>query len=341
LRGLQEKGMNDRSRTASNDVWPREARATSRDTIDIDVVGVPMDCGADRRGVDMGPSAIRYAGLGSGLAALGHRVHDLGNIPVPLSETASLGSSRLKYLEAMIPALQQLAERVTASVAAGHTTLTLGGDHSLAVGSITGAAKGRRLGLVWVDAHADFNDPETTPSGNVHGMPLAALCGIGDERLVTLGGRYNRRPKIDPRHIALVAARDLDPGERVLMREAGISVYSMDAIDRLGIHEVMQRAISVAQGGDGTPNTDGIYVSFDIDAVDPTFAPGVGTPCNGGLTYREAHLAVEMLAETGRVVGMDMVEVNPILDRENQTGELARELILSAFGKRIWQDALR
>jgi arginase len=303
----------------------------------IDIVGVPMDCGADRRGVDMGPSAIRYAGLSEGLRRLGHDVNDLGNIEVPLSETVPLGSSRLKYLDAIIPALQRVAETITSSVERGRATLALGGDHSLAVGSIIGATRSRRLGLVWVDAHADFNDAETTPSGNVHGMPLAAVCGLGDERLVTLGGRYGSEPKIDPQNIALVAARDLDPGERDLMRAAGIQVFSMDQIDRLGIFEVMQRAIRVAQGGHrGAPETDGIYVSFDIDAVDPTFAPGVGTPCGGGLTYREAHLAVELLAETRRIVGMDMVEVNPILDRINATGELARELILSAFGKRIW-----
>jgi arginase len=307
--------------------------------MNIDIIGVPMDCGADRRGVDMGPSAIRYAGLADGLARLGHDVRDLGNIAVPLSETVPRGSSRMKYLDAIIPPLQALAERIAASVDDGHATLTLGGDHSLAVGSIIGSTRRRRLGLVWVDAHADFNDAETTPSGNVHGMPLAAICGIGDERLVTLDGRYDGAPKIDPRNVALVAARDLDPGERLLMREAGIKVFSMDAIDRLGVFEVMQRAIRVACGGHGdAPETQGIYVSFDIDAVDPTYAPGVGTPCSGGLTYREAHLAVEMLAATGHVVGMDMVEVNPILDRSNATGALARELILSAFGKRIWYD---
>jgi arginase len=310
--------------------------------MEIDIIGVPMDCGADRRGVDMGPSAIRYAGLAEGLTGIGHQVYDLGNIDVPLSETAPLGSNRLKYLDAIVPTLQKLAERVTTCVLQGHATLSLGGDHSLAVGSIIGATRTRRLGLVWVDAHGDFNTADTTPSGNVHGMPLAAICGLGDERLITLGGRFSTEPKIDPRNIAVVAARDLDVGERELMLEAGLHVFSMDTIDRLGIFEVMQRAIRIAQGGsDGAPDTDGIYVSFDIDAVDPTYAPGVGTPCSGGLTYREAHLAVEMLAETGRVVGMDMVEVNPILDRINATGELARELILSAFGKRIWHGERR
>jgi arginase len=310
--------------------------------MEIDIIGVPMDCGADRRGVDMGPSAIRYAGLAEGLIGIGHQIYDLGNIDVPLRETAPLGSNRLKYLDAIVPTLQKLAERVTTSVLQGHATLLLGGDHSLAVGSIIGATRNRRLGLVWVDAHGDFNTADTTPSGNVHGMPLAAVCGLGDERLITLGGRHSTDPKVDPRNVAVVAARDLDPGERELMQEAGLHVFSMDTIDRLGIFEVMQRAIRVAQGGsDGAPDTEGIYVSFDIDAVDPTYAPGVGTPCNGGLTYREAHLAVEMLAETGRVVGMDMVEVNPILDRINATGELARELILSAFGKRIWHGERR
>ncbi len=306
--------------------------------MDIDIIGVPMDCGADRRGVDMGPSAIRYAGLSAGLKALGHDVRDLGNILVPPTDTLTAGELRLKYLDAIVPVLQQVAERVACSDSEGRTSVVLGGDHSLAVGSIAGASHGKRLGLVWLDAHGDFNDAETSPSGNVHGMPLSALCGFGDRRLVTLDGRYGPEARLDPRNVAVVAARDLDHGERALMREAGIHVFSMEAIDRDGIAAVMARAIDVASGGAGPAETDGIYVSFDIDAVDPMYAPGVGTPARGGLTFREAHMAVEMLADTGRIAGMDMVEVNPILDRINATGELAVDLILSAFGRRIWRE---
>ncbi len=299
----------------------------------IDIIGVPMDFGAGRRGVDMGPSAIRYAGLAGELKALGHTVRDLGNILVPQAETCEVGDLRLKYLEPIVGVEQRLAEQVAASVGAGHACVVLGGDHSIALGSVSGAARHRRLGLVWLDTHGDFNTDETTPSGNIHGMALAALCGYGDERLVTLGGTVGREPKVSPHNVALIGTRDLDPGERMLMREAGITVYSMEAIDRYGIGEVVRRAIDVASSG-----TDGIYVSLDLDMVDPTDAPGVGTPSPGGLTYREAHLAVEMLAETGRVVALDLVEVNPILDQINMTGKLAVQLALSAFGKRVWGD---
>jgi arginase len=297
----------------------------------IDIIGVPLDFGAGRRGVDMGPSAIRYAGLAGELEALGHTVRDLGNIPVPQAEICEVGDLRLKYLEPIVGVEQRLAEEVSSSVGAGHACLVLGGDHSIALGSVSGAARHRKLGLVWLDTHGDFNTHETTPSGNIHGMALAALCGYGDERLVTLGGTVGREPRVPPQNVALIGTRDLDPGERVLMREAGVSVYSMEAIDRYGIGEVVRRAIDVASTG-----TDGIYVSLDLDVLDPTCAPGVGTPSPGGLTYREANLAVEMLAETGRVVGLDLVEVNPILDQVNTTATLAVQLALSAFGKRVW-----
>lgn len=297
----------------------------------IDIIGVPLDLGAGRRGVDMGPSAIRYAGLAGELDALGHTVRDLGNVPVPQAETCAVGDLRLKYLDPIVGVQQRLAETVSDSVGAGHACLVLGGDHSIALGSVSGAARHRRLGLVWIDTHGDFNTHETTPSGNIHGMALAALCGYGDERLLTLGGAVGREPKVSPHNVALIGTRDLDPGERGLMREAGVSVHSMEAIDRYGIGEVVRRAIAVASTG-----TDGIYVSLDLDVLDPTHAPGVGTPSPGGLTYREANLAVEMLAETGRLVGLDLVEVNPILDQVNTTGRLAVQLALSAFGKRVW-----
>jgi arginase len=300
--------------------------------LNVDVIGVPIDYGAGRRGVDMGPSAIRYTGLRAGLEALGHRVTDLGNVEVPPSETLVPGAAPLRYLEPIVAVLERVAARVAATAAMGHVPLVLGGDHSIALGSVTGAARDRRLGLVWLDTHGDFNTAETTPSGNVHGMPLAALCGYGDPRLVTLGGAYGAQAKVAPENVAVVGARDLDDGERRLMREAGIHVFSMEAIDRAGIGEVMRRAIEVAARG-----TVGIWVSLDLDVMDPMYAPGVGTPHPGGLTFREAHLAVEMLAETGRVAGLDVVEVNPVLDRANVTAALAVELVLSAFGKRIWE----
>jgi arginase len=297
----------------------------------IDLIGVPLDFGAGRRGVDMGPSAIRYAGLRQGLESLGHHVTDHGNIAVPLAETCAEGDPKLKYLDPIVDVGQRLADRVAQSMADGHLPLVLGGDHSLSLGSVMGAARGHKLGLIWLDAHGDFNTHATTPSGNIHGMPLAAICGYGASSLVTLGGAERDGAKVDPHNIAVVGARDIDPEERKLLQSSGVAVYSMEAVDRLGIKEVMHRAIEIACRG-----TDGIYLSLDLDGIDPMFAPGVGTPVTGGLTFREAHLAVELLAETKRLVGMDLVEVNPILDRTNMTAELAVQLALSAWGKRIW-----
>lgn len=300
----------------------------------IDLIGVPLDFGAGRRGVDMGPSAIRYADLQQALEALGHPVTDLGNIPVPVRESCPPGDSTLKYLEPIVLVQVALADRVAGSMVQGHFPLVLGGDHSLSAGSVMGALRHRRLGLIWLDAHGDFNTHETSLSGNIHGMPLAALCGRGAEPLVTLAGREALGPKLQPRNVSVVGVRDLDTEERTLMRAAGVNVWSMEAVDRLGIHEVMRRAVAAAADG-----TDGIWLSLDLDVIDPTFAPGVGTPVMGGLTYREAHLAVELVAETGRLEGMDLVEVNPILDRENTTGKLAVQLAASALGKRIWDAA--
>lgn len=299
----------------------------------IDVIGVPLDFGAGRRGVDMGPSAIRYAGLCQGLTGLGHDVIDRGNIAVPLAETCDEGDPRLKYMEPIIDVAQRLSEQVARTMAEGRVPLVLGGDHSMSLGSVMGAARGRKLGLIWLDAHGDFNTHETTPSGNIHGMPLAALCGYGAPALVTLGGTQPAGAAIDPHNIAIIGARDLDQHEKTLLREAGVAVFSMEAIDKLGINEVLHRAIDIA-----CRDTDGIYLSLDIDGVDPMFAPGVGTPVAGGLTFREAHLVVEQLAGTGRIIGMDVVEVNPILDKVNMSGELAVKLTLSAFGKRIWEE---
>ncbi len=299
--------------------------------MDIDLIGVPLDFGAGRRGVDMGPSAIRYADLQPALEALGHHVTDLGNIVVPVRESCPPGDPTLKYLEPIVEVQARLADRVSESMERGHVPLVLGGDHSLAAGSVMGALRHRRLGLIWLDAHGDFNTDQTSLSGNIHGMPLAALCGRGADALVTLGGREALGPKVRPENVAVVGVRDLDADERLLMRASGVHVFSMEAVDRLGISEVMRRATEAAGAG-----TDGIWLSLDVDVIDPTFAPGVGTPVPGGLTFREAHLAVELVAETGRLAGMDVVEVNPILDRENMTGKLAVQLAASAMGKRIW-----
>jgi arginase len=299
--------------------------------MDIDIIGIPIDLGADRRGVDMGPSAIRYARLQPQLEAMGHVVRDEGNLEVPIAEMCSINEPTLKYIDCIVPMARRAAGAVATSIQAGHFPLVLGGDHSIALGSIRGAARIKKPGLIWVDAHADFNTPQTTPSGNIHGMPLAALCGLGDSRLVQLWDEST--PVIDPRQVAIIGARDLDPGEKENLRDAGVLVLGMEQIDRMGMFQAMRSAI-----GHISPGTDGLYLSFDVDSLDPRHAPGVGTPVAGGLTYREAHLACEMVAETGKLMGIDMVEVNPILDTQNQTGELAVALILSALGRRVWND---
>ncbi len=297
----------------------------------VDIIGVPIDLGADRRGVDMGPSAIRSAHLRKQLELLGCEVQDKGNLEVLIAEMCNADEPKMKYVDCIVAMARRAAEAVANSMQAGHFPLVLGGDHSVALGSINGAAKVKKVGVIWVDAHADFNTPATTPSGNIHGMPLAALCGLGDPRLVQLWDAPV--PALDPRNVAIIAARDLDPGEKVNLREAGVLVIGMEQIDRIGMFEAVQRAIArVSQ------DTDGIYLSFDLDSLDPRHAPGIGTPVAGGLTYREALLTCELLAETKKLVGLDMVEVNPILDTENQTAELAVTLILSALGRRVWSD---
>jgi arginase len=295
----------------------------------IDIIGVPIDLGADRRGVDMGPSAIRYAQLQQGLEKLGYQVEDKGNVEAPIAETCTITDPKLKYIDCIIPMARRVAGAVAASVQAEHLPLVLGGDHSLSLGSIRGAAKRKKIGVLWVDAHADFNTPETTPSGNIHGMPLAALCGLGDQRLVQLWEEAT--PVIDPGHVAILGARDLDEGEKRNLSQAGVTVMGMEQIDRLGLVACMEQAIERV-----TRNVDGLYLSFDMDVMDPRHAPGVGTPVAGGLTYREAHLICELVAETGKLAGMDVVEVNSILDVQNQTALLAVEFILSALGKRVW-----
>lgn len=295
----------------------------------ICVIGAPIDLGADRRGVDIGPRAIRYAGLSEQLQRLGHSIHDVGNLTVPFAEGQQAGNPHLKYLEPIVQVSDELARLVTTTLQAREFPLVLGGDHSIALGSISGVARVHQpLGVLWIDAHADFNTEETTPSGNIHGMILSALAGLGTQRLTHIGGWA---PKIDPARIAIVGARDLDEGEKNLLRAHHVHVFTMSDIDRRGIANIMRQAIQIV-GANGAP----IHLSLDMDSLDPREAPGVGTPVRGGLSYREAHFSMEMVAETGRVVSMDVVEVNSILDRENTTALLAVELVLSALGKKIF-----
>ncbi|GCE18380.1 arginase [Dictyobacter kobayashii] len=294
----------------------------------IRVIGAPIDLGADRRGVDIGPRAIRYAGLTEQLQRLGHSVNDVGNINIPLPENQPTGNPRLKYLEPITKLAEELSGTVSDALQDEEFPLILGGDHSMSLGSISGVARVHKdVGVIWVDAHADFNVEDTTPSGNIHGMILAALAGIGDEHLVNVGGWA---PKVDKNKIVIVGARDLDEGEQKLLREHNIHVFTMSDLDRRGISYVMQEAIEIAGANNGP-----IHLSLDMDSLDPREAPGVGTPVRGGLSYREAHFAMEMLAESQRLVSMDVVEVNSILDRENTTAQLAVELTLSALGKKI------
>lgn len=297
----------------------------------IDIIGVPSDLGADRRGVDMGPSAIRYAHLRQKLEGLGYTVQDLGNVEVAIAETCTITDARLKYIDCIVPMARRTAGAVATSIQAAHFPLVLGGDHSLSLGSIRGAARIKSVGVIWVDAHADFNTEATTPSGNIHGMPLAALCGLGDRRLSQIWDEA--QPAIDPARVAIIGARDLDPGEKANLREAGVMVMGMEQIDRLGIVAAVEKAIERV-----SRDVEALYLSFDMDVMDPRHAPGVGTPVQAGLTQREGHVACELVGETGKLIGMDMVEVNPILDLQNQTGALAVELVLSALGKRIWHD---
>jgi arginase len=303
-------------------------KGEERKTVNIHIIGVPSDLGASKRGSDMGPNAIRYAGLEERLRELGHTVVDEGNLPVPLRETPPFSNPKLKNLESILTVCETLATRVEHVYAAGGFPLIIGGDHSLTLGSATGAARARgSIGVLWVDAHGDFNTDETSPSGNIHGMPLAALVGRGDKRLVELG---DFSPKVDPAHIAIIGAHDIDATERALLRQACIHVFTMKEIDREGMRAIMAQALEITASG-----TNGLHVSFDMDAVDPNIAPGVGTRVTGGLTYREAHLLMELIYDSGKMTSLDLVEVNPILDHENHTANLAVEFALSAFGKSI------
>lgn len=299
---------------------------------EVELIGVPCDFGAGRRGVDMGPSALRYAGLAAGLQALGHSVLDPGDLQlVHVPAGRAEPEPRLRHLAEVLAMSRQIAERTAASVARGSLPLVLGGDHSVALGAVCGAAHSRTLGVLWVDAHGDFNTVESSPSGNIHGMPLAALCGLGDKRLSALGARV---PAVQPQHVALLGVRSLDAGEHALLKSAGVAVYDMAHIDRFGMAASVEAALAHMLG-----NCDGLYFSLDVDALDPVYAPGVGTPVPGGLSYREAHLACELVAASGRLLAMDVVEVNPVLDEHNRTAQVAVDLVLSALGKRVWEPA--
>ncbi len=276
----------------------------------------------------MGPSAIRCARLADRLARLGTQVRDVGNIEVPVAESRD-GGGRVRFLDEIVEVCTGLSRRVADALGRGCLPLVLGGDHSVAMGSLAGRARaGRSGGVIWVDAHADFNTDRTSPSGNVHGMPLAAACGHGADGLVALAGGA----AVAHEHVVLVGTRSVDREEGLLLREAGIRVYSMRDIDERGMAEVMREAMARASAGGG----QGIHVSLDLDVLDPVFAPGVGTPVAGGLTYREAQLAMEMLADSRLVCGLDVVEVNPALDERNRTAQLAVDLVASALGERIW-----
>jgi arginase len=298
----------------------------------IRIIGVPMDLGASRRGVDMGPSALRVAGLQARIKQLGCKVEDIGNISVKQPEEMSYGEKRAKYLAEIADACKDLGNMVEKTLEENQVPIVLGGDHSIAAGSLSGVAshfkkKDKRIGLIWLDAHGDINTPESSPSGNVHGMPLAAAMGYGAVELVEL---LDFKPKVEPQNISLVGIRDLDSQEKKLAKKSGVHVFTMRDIDERGMREVMSDALKYAMD-----DTGGIAVSLDMDFVDPSDAPGVGTPVRGGATYREAHLAMEMIADTEAMASLEIVEINPVIDEHNRTALLGVELVLSALGKKI------
>ncbi|HET7628076.1 MAG TPA: arginase [Bacillales bacterium] len=296
----------------------------------VSIIGVPMDLGQARRGVDMGPSAIRYAGVVQRLEKLGYDIEDLGDIEIgrPRSDERESENSNLKNLKQVTEANEKLAQTIDAEMQKERHTLVLGGDHSIAIGTLAGVSKHfKNLGVIWYDAHGDLNTAETSPSGNIHGMPLAASLGIGHESLIQIGGYA---PKVKPENLVIIGARSLDDGEKALIREKGIRVYTMHEIDRLGMTQVIDESITYLK-----ERTDGVHLSLDLDGLDPHDAPGVGTPVTGGINYRESHLAMEMLAESGIITSTEFVEVNPILDEKNKTAEAAVALIGSLFGEKL------
>jgi len=299
----------------------------------VHIIGVPLDLGGGRRGVDMGPSAVRIADLGRRIASLGRTVIDKGDLPAPIREICGVPDPSQKYVDEIAIVCAAVYGAVLDSLAGGALPLVLGGDHSLAAGSVAASASWVRrsrhlpLGAIWVDAHGDMNTPRTTTSGNVHGMPLAALLGEEPAALAAIGGS----PSILPEHTVLLGVRNLDEPEKAVIRASRVHIFTMKDIDREGIARIAERAIALA-----TTGTGGLHVSFDLDACDPLVAPGVGTPVKGGLDYREAHTLMELVADSRQLIALDLVEVNPTLDLRNATAELAAELALSALGKRIF-----
>lgn len=298
----------------------------------IAIIGAPLDLGQGRRGVDMGPSALRVANLDARVRSLGYVVDDLGNLPTEQAEASPAGQPQAKYLPQIAATCNRLAILVGQTLSEGSVPLVLGGDHSVAVGTASGVSQffreqNRKTGLIWLDAHADMNTPETSPSGNVHGMPLACILGIGPPEL---SGLFGYQPKIEPRHAVIVGLRDVDQLEKPHVRNSGVRAFTMRDIDERGLRSVMEEAIRLASDG-----TAGFHLSLDMDVVDPKDAPGVGTQVRGGITYREAHLAMEMICDSGQMLSMEVVEVNPVIDEANRTADLAVELIMSGLGKRI------
>jgi arginase len=312
---------------------PTTASFSSISPKKIRVIGVPLDLGQSRRGVDMGPSAVRVAGLEARLEALGHIVEDGGNVAVAIAEQKKVGDQHAKYLKEITATCIKSADLVLKALESDHVPLVLGGDHSVAAGTVAGVAefyrrKEQKIGLIWIDAHSDINTPDTSPSGNVHGMPLAAILGLWPDELSKI---YDFSPKVLPENTVLIGVRDIDQAEKENIRRAGITeVYTMRDIDERGMRTVIEEGLRAAGRG-----TAGYHVSLDMDWIDPEDAPGVGTPVRGGATYREAHLAMEIIADHGRMTSFEIVEVNPVIDEHNRTAKLAVELTMSAFGKKI------
>jgi arginase len=295
----------------------------------ISLIGVPLDFGQSRRGVDMGPSAIRYAGVVGRIESIGHQVTDEGDVQVSVVERKKHSDSNLKNLDEVIQATMELAQKVAEVVEAGRFPLVLGGDHSIAIGTLAGLSdKYKNLGVIWYDAHADFNTAETSPSGNIHGMPLAVSVGLGHESLVNL---HSEGRKVKPENIVIIGARSVDPEERQLIKEQGVKVFTMHEIDRYGMTAVMEEALSYLRSRE----VDGVHLSLDLDGLDPLYTPGVGTPVPGGISYRESHLAMEMLEDSGMITSAEFVEVNPILDEKNKTADVAVGLMGSLFGEKL------
>lgn len=297
--------------------------------LEMSIIGVPMDFGQNRRGVDMGPSAMRYAGAIQRLEALGHDVTDEGDIRIGQTTADHDTNTKLRNLPEVIETSTKLADKVSEVISNKRFPLVLGGDHSIAIGTLAGLAKNyENLGVIWYDAHADMNTEETSPSGNIHGMPLAVSMGLGHADLVNI---HDYAPKVKPENVVIIGARSVDPGERELIKEKGMKVFTMHEIDKLGMTEVMNQAMWYLRDRE----VDGVHLSLDLDGLDPLYTPGVGTPVPGGISYRESHLAMEMLASSNLITSAEFVEVNPILDEKNKTADVAVALMGSLFGESL------